>query len=55
MNKNVLFYSMALMNSKIAGEMIQVLSPTLNFEVGNIAKIPMIIKEEEKVLSYTKK
>lgn len=55
MNKNVLFYSMALMNSKIAGEMIQVLSPTLNFEVGNIAKIPIIIKDEDNVLSYTKK
>ena len=38
---------MAMMNSKIASEIMTVLSPTLNFEVGNVAKIPLIVKNEQ--------
>lgn len=34
---------MAVLNSKVAAEIVKVLSPTLNFEVGNIAEIPLTI------------
>lgn len=46
----ILFYFMALMNSKIVHMIVQILSPTLNFEVGNIAKIPIVIKQKEEVV-----
>ena len=39
----ILIFSMAVLNSKIAAEIVKVLSPTLNFEVGNIAEIPLAI------------
>ena len=41
-------YAMAVMNSKVSAEILKVISPTLNFEVGNIAKIPVDINEETK-------
>lgn len=34
---------MAILNSKISSIIAQILSPTLNFEVGNIAKIPVLV------------
>lgn len=43
----IIIYAMAMMNSKIASEIMTVLSPTLNFEVGNVAKIPLVVKDEE--------
>ena len=46
---SIIMYAMAMMNSKIASEIMQVLSPTLNFEVGNVAKIPLIITKKEKI------
>lgn len=45
-NHEIIIYAMAMMNSKIASEIMTVLSPTLNFEVGNVAKIPLIVKDE---------
>lgn len=43
---------MAMLNSKIAATIVEILSPTLNFEVGNIAEIPVAIdtKTREVVL-----
>ena len=46
-NHDIIIYAMAMMNSKIASEIMTVLSPTLNFEVGNVAKIPLIVKNEQ--------
>ena len=40
---DILIFSMAVLNSKVAAEIVKVLSPTLNFEVGNIAEIPLTI------------
>ena len=39
----IILYAMAMLNSKIAAAIVEVLSPTLNFEVGNIAEIPVVI------------
>lgn len=37
---------MALLNSVITVELMKVLSPTINFEVGNIAKVPVILASD---------
>ena len=54
-NHDVILYAMAILNSKIAAEIVKVLSPTLNFEVGNIAEIPVATDSRfhAKVLNYT--
>lgn len=54
-NHDIILYVMAILNSKIAAEIVKVLSPTLNFEVGNIAEIPVAIDSgfQTKVLNYT--
>lgn len=44
----ILIFSMAVLNSKITAEIVKVLSPTLNFEVGNIAEIPLAIDSDIK-------
>lgn len=45
-NQDIILYSMAILNSKVSAAIVKVLSPTLNFEVGNIAEIPVVIDEE---------
>lgn len=42
---NIKNYIMGFCNSKIAGSILQMLSPTLNYELGDISKLPIIIKE----------
>lgn len=42
-DRNIILYAMAILNSKIAAAIVEVLSPTLNFEVGNIAEIPVAV------------
>lgn len=49
-NKNLILYVMSVMNSKVIEEIIKVLSPTLNFEVGTIAEIPLSISDYTKQL-----
>ena len=49
-DKEIIMYAMAVMNSKIIAEIIKIISPTLNFEVGNIAKIPVDITDETKAM-----
>lgn len=46
-NKKILLYVEAILNSRVSSEIMQVLSPTLNFEVGNIAKVPLFMYQEE--------
>lgn len=50
-DENIQKYILALMNSKVTGAFIQFVSPTLNFEVGHIKTIPVVIdkKNHEKV------
>lgn len=45
-------YAMGIMNSCITTEVVKAISPTINFEVGNIAKIPVVYTKEnmDKVL-----
>ena len=46
--KDMLYYVLALMNSKVNSALIKIVSPTLNFEVGHIKTIPVIIDKEYK-------
>ncbi len=40
-NQDIILFCMAVLNSKVSAEIVKILSPTLNFEVGNIAEIPI--------------
>lgn len=43
----IYFYFAGLLNSKIIGATLSMLSPTLNYEVGHIKSLPVIIDEEQ--------
>lgn len=47
-NHEIILYAMGILNSKITAAIVEVLSPTLNFEVGNIAEIPVAVNENSK-------
>lgn len=54
-SKSFLFYALAILNSKVSAELVKVLSPTLNFEVGKIAEIPVVETDnEERVITLVK-
>lgn len=48
-NDNVLM-TMGLFNTKVGEYYLSMISPTLNLQVGDVKKIPLIIKEKESVL-----
>ena len=43
---DILYYILALLNSKVTGAFINYVSPTLNYEVGHIKTIPVVINNE---------
>ena len=56
-DEKLLLFLQAFMNSRVVDAMIKVISPTLNFEVGNLAKLPIKRNEEyeEKIYNLCKK
>lgn len=56
-NNSMLDYLTGLLNTKIAGVVLNMLSPTLGFESGYIGKIPAIIEEEQRefITNYVKR
>ena len=48
------YYLLGLLNSKIAMHILSVMSPTMNFEGGHIKSIPIIIKNENRVVEIVK-
>lgn len=42
-----IYYVLALMNSKVNSVFIKIVSPTLNYEVGHIKTIPVVIDKEQ--------
>ncbi|WP_366924451.1 BREX-1 system adenine-specific DNA-methyltransferase PglX [Metallumcola ferriviriculae] len=42
------YYLLAFLNSTVAAEFLQILNPTLNFQVGNIAKLPLIVSTNKR-------
>ena len=49
-DESLRFYVLALMNSKVAGAFAQFVSPTLNYEVGHIKTIPVVVTEKNKIV-----
>ena len=47
-SKNNLFYLIALSNTKLVFEILRVLAPTINFQCGDIANIPVFLKKKKK-------
>lgn len=47
-NKELVYYLTGLLCSKISFEFMRMQNPTLNFQVGNVANIPVIINESYK-------
>ena len=47
-DKSTIVYCLGLLNSKIVACYVAALSPTMNFQAGDIDKIPCIISDEEK-------
>ena len=43
-SKNLLFY-LAFCNTKVAYEMLKIIAPTINFQAGDIAKLPILFDE----------
>ena len=52
-NKERLVYILGLCNSKVIMTILKAMSPTLNYEVGQIATLPVIIDKQETVVSIT--
>ena len=47
--KDLKFYILAFMNSKVGAALLQILSPTINFNVGDIAKLPIKINNDKRM------
>lgn len=47
--KDLKFYILAFMNSKVGATILQILSPTINFNVGDIAKLPIKINNDKRM------
>ena len=46
--KDMMYYLLGLCNSCVAMKILKTLSPTVNFEVGHIASLPIILDKEKK-------
>ena len=46
-NSRWLYYSLGLLNSKVVGRYLDLLSPTINFQAGDVGKVPFIKDEKE--------
>lgn len=47
-DKNKKLYVLGLLNSKCINSLLKILSPTMNFETGQISSLPVLIEEERK-------
>ena len=47
-SEDMLYYLLGLCNSCVAMKILKTLSPTVNFEVGHIASLPIILEKEKK-------
>ena len=49
-SKNNLNYLLGLCNTKVVAEVLKIIAPTINYQCGDIANIPVIISEEKKII-----
>ena len=52
-SKNNLYYLLALCNTKVVMEILKVIAPTINYQCGDIANIPVLLEEEKKLIVTT--
>jgi len=45
-DKNSLMYTLSFMSSKVSQEILKAINPTLNFQPGNVAKLPLVISQK---------
>lgn len=50
-DKNILKYTMGLLNSKVSGYLLQLLSPTLNLKTSDVDSIPCKVEKQENISS----
>lgn len=50
-----LFYIMGLLNSKVSGVYLKVLSPAFEFKVGHVTNVPVVYRNEDTVIACVKK
>ena len=48
-SNNLLYYILGFTNTPIVMEMLSVLAPTINFQAGDIANLPIIVDKKEEV------
>ena len=48
-DEKLLKYVLGFCNSKISSEILKAISPTINYEVGHIASLPLIIEKEKQL------
>lgn len=46
-NEDLKYYLLGFMNSKIAAQILQILSPSMGFESGYLRKLPLVISEKQ--------
>ncbi len=52
-NKNIYYYILGLLNSKVCMQYLSFFSPTLSFNAGDISKIPIILSEDHLINCVT--
>lgn len=53
-NENDLYYLAGLLNSIVGTELLNILSPSMGFESGYIAKVPVINSDSQRIIQYVK-
>lgn len=54
-SNNRMLYDMAFLNSKISKNMLSAISPTLNYEAGQIASLPIVYSNNPTLVNYIEK
>ena len=53
-DKGMLFYMLGLTNSIVGNEILKIINSTLNYQVENIAQIPVLVSDKDSVVSLVK-
>ena len=48
LNNDLIYYLLALVNSKFSEETLKIIAPTINYQCGDINRIPVVISESKK-------
>ena len=54
-DENLLYYCLGFLNTNISSYLLDLIIPTLHFDIGYVGKLPLIIKNENQIVDLTKK